>query len=420
MAGRRSQTVPFGSGLLIGVGGALATGYLLTPSYLRVLAPSLRDLGLIVLGTAGVVAVGVAVAWYGPAQRQVRRLLARRPLRWLPEVAGVLCVAAAIGFAARPLVRTVRGSASPGTIAYVAALQRLLHLPADPTRLYSEHSLYWVIWYIGAPAVLLGVAGVALLARRCLRALLTWRDPDAAARVWALPLLVIGWAAASVLWRPSTVPDQPWASRRLVPVLLPGLILCAIWVSSWLAARARERGAGPAAVSSAAACFVAAMALPTVLATFGFGLTFTVSQGSVRPAGGGLALNQVGPGQSVAVNEVCGTLSASTTVVILDRVAAGQFSQLIRGMCNVPTGVMVGASSTDVQTVLSAITTAGRRPVLIGSGSAEFTRYGYSPSKVLDLTTTQDAHELTQPPTAPWQIRYVLWESTPGSSLTGA
>jgi hypothetical protein len=419
-AGRRYQAVPLSGGLLVGAGCGLAAGYLLAPSYLRGLEPSLRDLGLIAAGLAVVAAAGVGLARYKPSRRRIRRLLAARPLRWLPEAAVAVCIAALIGFVVRPYVQTVRGDRNQGADAYVAALQRALGLATDPTRLYSEHSLYWVIWYIGLPAVLLGWFGIALLARRCLRALLTWRDPDAAARVWALPLVIIGWSVASVLWRPGTVPDQPWASRRLVPVLLPGLILCAIWVSSWLAARARERGAGRGAVVTAAACFVVALVLPTALATFGFGLTFAPLTSAARPATGGLALNRVGPGQAGAVSDICGTLSSSTSVVILDRVAADQFGQVIRGMCDVPTGVVAGASPAEVQAVLNGITAAGRHPVLIGSGFAEFTRYGFSPSKVLDLTTTQDAHDLTQPPTAPWRIRYVLWESTPGSPITGA
>jgi len=420
VGGRKWQAVPLSCGLLVGAGYGLAAGYRLAPSYLHGLGPLLLDLGLIAAGLAVVAVAGVALAWFRPFRRRARRLLAEWPLSRLPETAAVLWVAALIWFVIRPYVQTVRGGTSPSTVAYVAALQRALQLPADPTRLYAEHSLYWVIWYIGLPAVLLGWFGIALLARRCLRALFTWRDPDAGARIWALPLMIIGWGVISVLWRPGTVPDQPWASRRLVPVVLPGLILCAIWVSSWLAARARERGAGYGAVATAAACFVVALVLPTVLATFGFGLTFAPLPGAARAANGGLALNRVGPGEATAVRDVCGTLSASTSVVILDRVAADQFAQVIRGMCDVPTGVVAGASPATLQTVLSGITSAGRRPVLIGSGSAEFGRYGFSPSRVLDLTTTQDAHDLTQPPTAPWQINYVLWESTPGAPLTGA
>jgi hypothetical protein len=420
LAGRRFQALPFGGGLLIGVGCGLATGYLLVPSYLRTLAPSLRQLWLIVGGLAVAAAVAVVIGWWAPVRRRARRLFAARPLRWLPGLAGALCVVAAIGFAVRPYLQTVRGSAGQGAASYVAALQRLLHLPVDPTRLYAEHSLYWVIWYVGLPAVLLGGFGIVLLTGRCLRALLTWQDTGGTARLWALPVMIIGWGTASVLWRPDTVPDQPWASRRLATVLLPGLILCAIWVSSRLAVRARERGAGPVALSAAAICFVAALVLPTALATFGFGLTFTPPQGSPRKATGGLALNKVGAGQAAAVTSICGTLGASTTVVILDRVAADQFGQVIRGICDVPTGIMEGASPADLQAVLNGITSANRRAVLVGSGPAEFASYGVSPSKVLDLTTAQDAHELTQPPTAPWQIDYVLWESAPGGSLTGA
>src|SRR6202042_1967395 len=63
------------------------------------------------------------------------------------------------------------GRAGPGgsVIAYVGYLQRAAGLPLDPRRLYAEDTLYWVIWYIGLPAVLLGVFGLALMARRGVR-----------------------------------------------------------------------------------------------------------------------------------------------------------------------------------------------------------------------------------------------------------
>ena len=32
---------------------------------------------------------------------------------------------------------------------------------------------------------------------------------------------------------PAITPDQPWASRRLVPAVLPGFILLAVWALSW-------------------------------------------------------------------------------------------------------------------------------------------------------------------------------------------
>jgi hypothetical protein len=100
-----------------------------------------------------------------------------RPLRWLPEVAGVVCVAALAGFAVRPYEQIVRGHPNAATAALVAGLQRAQHLPVDPSRLYAEDTLYWVIWYVGAPTVLLGGLGLALLARKTSRALLNWPRP---------------------------------------------------------------------------------------------------------------------------------------------------------------------------------------------------------------------------------------------------
>jgi len=85
---------------------------------------------------------------------------------------------------------------------------------------------------IGLIAVGTVAASLALLARRTLRSLLTWKD-SGAARIWALPLMITGWVIVSVLWRPGLIPDQPWASRRLVPVVLPGLILAAVWAAAF-------------------------------------------------------------------------------------------------------------------------------------------------------------------------------------------
>ena len=141
-------------------------------------------------------------------------------------------------------MQTVAGETDPTSIAYVAELQKLAHLPIDGRRQYYEDSLYWVIWYLGVPAVLLGAFGLAALARRCTKALLTWKDPSGAARVWALPAMIAIWVIVTVLWRPAVAPDQPWASRRLVPFVLPGLILGAIWAATWLKDQAPS-SAGP-------------------------------------------------------------------------------------------------------------------------------------------------------------------------------
>ncbi len=260
--------------------------------------------------------------------------------------------------------------------------------------------------------MLLGGFGLALLVRRCLRALFSWQDPSGTARIWALPLAVICWGSAAVLWQPETLPDQPWASRRLVPLVLPGLILCSIWASAWLRGRARARGAGRTASALVAACCVAALLVPTIATSFGLGLTHSGSDGALRPSANGLALKRTGQGQVGAVNGLCMALGPSATVVIVDGVVAARFTQVIRGMCGVPVAWVTGPSAGNVPAVLSGIERAGRRPVLLGSRPSQLSAYG-SPVRVLNLFTLQDPHTLTQPPTTPWPAHYVIWMTTP-------
>jgi hypothetical protein len=343
-------------------------------------------------------------------------VLAARPLRWLPVVGAFLVIAALIGFAIRPYVQTVRGSPSPAVYHFIASLQRMQGLRVDPTRLYAEQTLWWVIWYIGLPTVLLGGFGAALLARRCLRAVLTWRDPGAAWRIWLLPLAMFCAGSLVVLWHPAIVPDQPWASRRLVVMVLPGLILCGLWGSGWLARWARDRGARPATAAVVGLFCMAAMLVPTAAATFGVGFTHHGKAGGLRLETKGMALQRTGAGEASAVADLCAQIPRDASVVILDSATAQHFAQVIRGMCGVPAGSMVGAPAASVRTVVGAIAAAGRRPVLLASRTSLLAPFGSSAVRVLDLLTTQDPHELTQLPTSPTSIRFVIWLTVPTST----
>ena len=410
-ASGKPQWLPFGIGLVIGAGYGLADGYLLARPYLDGLASWMRTWGIIAAGVAVLTVAGVLVARLGWVRRAAKSVPAERLLRWLPEAAGALVVLAAIGFAIRPYVQTVRADSGRSVIAYVSYLQRAAGLPLDPRRLYAEDTLYWVIWYIGLPAVLLGVFGLAMLTRRLLRALLTWDDPYSTARIWALPLLMIGWVTVSVLWRPGTVPDQPWASRRLVPVVLPGLILAAVWAAAWLTGRAGLRGAGKIASSAVAVLCVVAVLLPTALTTFGVGVSPTGGT-EPRSAAGGLAFQRTGQGEITAVNHLCAAIGPGASVVIVDPRVANGFAQLIRGGCDTPVARIDRATPLSLGQVLVGIRQAGRRPVLLGSDRAEVAPFGVS-REVVNLATRQDAHELTRPPTTTWPIRYTVWMAEP-------
>ncbi|HEY7011669.1 MAG TPA: hypothetical protein VH480_02860 [Streptosporangiaceae bacterium] len=417
--GRTRTALAFCLGLVVGVGYALADGYLLARPFLESLRPVPELIGLIAAGLAAVTWAAVELARLLGFRNEGRTRPPGRLLRWLPDLGAALAVAALIGLAIRPYLQTARQLSNAVESAYVASLQQLQNLPVDPGRTYAEDTLYWVIWYLGLPAVLLGGFGLALLIRWCLRALISWRDPSGLARIWGLPLAVICCGSAAVLWYPATVPDQPWASRRLVPLVLPGLIICALWASAWLRGRARSRGAGQGAASVAAAFCVAALIVPAVQTSFGLGLGHSGQGRAAQASASGLALKRTGQGQYGAVAGLCSAIGPTATVVIVDRPVAERFSQVIRGMCGVPVASMAGQPATAVRGVLSSIASTGRRPVLLGSRPGQLAGYGGSPLRVLDLATTQDPHTLTQPPTTLWPAHYVIWMSAPSGANNG-
>ncbi len=424
LAARRRQAIPFGVGLVIGVGYGLADGYLKSRPYLDLEAPSLRPLALIVALVVLLTLAGMALTASPAAKRRLtgqgltaspaakRRLtgqgltgpVATRVVRWLPEAAAIVTIVIFIGFAVRPLVQTVAGETDPTSIAYVAELQKLAHLPINGRRQYYEDSLYWVIWYLGVPAVLLGAFGLAVIARRCTKALLTWKDPSAVARVWALPAMIAIWVIVTVLWRPAIAPDQPWASRRLVPFVLPGLILGAMWAAAWLKDQASQLGRTRITSGVVASCCVASLLIPTALTTLDLGVT---SQGGLTAHG--MAFSKIGAGELTAVNQLCAAIGPNASVVILDSLTADRFAQVIRGICDTPAAVLQNPTRTTANEVVQGIEGVGRRPVLLAAQQTELTGYHVPPREVVNLLTTQEAHNLTAPPTRTWGIHYTVW-----------
>ena len=413
LAGRRPQGIPLAAGCLAGVICGLVAGIVLDDPAVSTTTPSFGIIGILAGGLAAATALGATVALAGPARRRAARLLAARPLRWLPEAGAALVALAAISLVFRPYLQKVHGPASP----YVAALQRLEGLPVDPGRLYAENSLYWVIWYLGVPALLLGLIGLAMVTRLCLRALITWKDPAGTAQSWVLPAAVIGWGMFAVLWAPDTVPDQPWASRQLVPVVLPGLIVLAVWVAAWMIGRAHARGAGLPAVALATGCFVVAMGVPPAAITFGIALSRPANP-ATRLALSGVAFRATGAGEVTAVEQLCGAIPQHSSVVLLDKVAARAFAEVIRGTCGVPTGIVTAPGN--LPAVIDGIERAGRHPALLASRSAELTPFGAQPRRLVNLATQQDEHLLTKPPTSTWPVRYTLWMSQPGGTVLGS
>jgi hypothetical protein len=418
--GHRPQAAAFPVGCFVGVCYGLLGCYLLDLPFLDSVRETVTLAGLVAIWLIALSLLIMQLARIGRVRRWVPAKLRQRPLRWLPDAGAVLALAAVIGFAVRPYVQTVRGRPSLAEYHFIEALQRAQGLVVDPARTYSEQTLYWTIWYIGLPTILLGAFGAALALRRCLQALVTWRDPTGVWRVWSLPLAIVGAVSVVSLWTPDIEPDQPWASRRLIVAVIPGMIICALWASSWLARRARARGARPATAAVAGLFCAAAMLVPTLSTTFGLGLSHTGKSGGLTPVAQGLALTRTGAGEISAVAGLCSQLPRNASVVIVDRPAAAAFTQVIRGMCGVPVAWTSSRSVAVVDRVIGSISAAGRRPLLLAATKSQLAAFGGTPVRVLDLATAQDPRQLTQLPTSPEQVYYQLWLTAPTSAGVGA
>jgi hypothetical protein len=409
LAGRRQQALPLAAGTAVGVLFGLADGLVFSRPYLATNKASLKLLAVAIVLVVIVTLVALPVLW--------KRGLPQVKRSWLPNVASALTVLAVLAFAVRNHVQTVRTPAIKATIGAMTAYQQSNHLPIDPTRTYAEYSLHWVFWYIGVPAVILGTAGLAILIRRVLRG---------QAPLWTLPLITFAWTIVTFLYRPSITPDQPWASRRMVPAVLPGVILLAVWACAWLVGWVRGRGQswdwgrGLTRVSATGTAVVlgAAILVPTAIPTFGLGLAKGGPVG-YRLTADGMALKTTYWGELAAVEDLCAGIPKNATVVFVDTPAADRLSQVVRGMCGVPTGrITPEHKSTGVPQVkqtIRSIEQIGRTPVLLAGTPGELQYYtGGTTKKIMVLHTEIDNSTLLYVPrtTTPYKLRIYRWEPT--------
>lgn len=381
---RRAQAPPLLAGLLIGGGYGYAAGFLLSAPYLEYLSDSLRPLLWISAAVAAGTAALVAVLW--------RRGLPAWPAHtWLPAAAAVLAVLVLGGFAVRPLVHTEYGHGIDATGDYVAYVQRLEGLAIDPDRNYQEMSLHWVGWYVGPGAILLAAIALAVLWRRALQG----RAPQ-----WVLPLMVLSWSAAATLARPAITPDHPWASRRLVVLVLPAFILLAVWALAWLSERIRGlSGRSGAPLGGAVALAGAAVLLVPTAATASGVMTYRSDVGSVAE-----------------MQRLCGEIPENGSVIILDGEVSGGFAQLFRGMCGVPTAHALSAGEEDVRRILAEAEERGRTPVLAAADAARLAPYlpeGPWPRRAFHVDTEQDPSTLMRPPRGAWRFGATVYLATP-------
>ncbi|MEV7965250.1 hypothetical protein AB0O34_04625 [Sphaerisporangium sp. NPDC088356] len=395
---------PLLGGLAVGVGLGFLAAYLLARPYLDYLSDSVVPLLAI---CAAVLAATAAGAVLGPVIIPVawRAVRTGRAARWLPGLAAGLVALVTLGLAVRPWVQTVqRVATAEGDVQnakFIMMTQLANGLPPDPSRLYYENSLYWVIWYVGVPVVVLATLAAAVLARRMARG---------RGFVWLLPLAIIAWTTVTTLWRPAITPDHPFASRRLVPVIIPGLIVLAVWGLRWMWARARQAGYGPGVQRTLLGVGGALVVLPAAVTSIG------------------TAFSPVERGEAAAVARLCGALPRDASVLIVERVTGDRFTQVVRGTCGLPVaqvrlsgeagpaavpGADINlAAPADVRRLAGRIRSAGRRPVVLAARPAQLAPYGPA-TQVMELRTRQDERSLVDPPNGTWSLAIDVWMAVP-------
>ncbi|MEP6598383.1 MAG: glycosyltransferase family 39 protein [Actinomycetota bacterium] len=308
------------------------------------------------LGAAGVLlvlaTVAVAVVWRTGVRAVLASERVRRDLN--RGVSGLIAVAF-VSLASRPLWMTAHGGVDNEIL---RTLQRAAGQAVDGTRLYSERALSWQAMYLGWPAVLLAAVGYPLLAHRLLRQ----RDY---ALVGALGLTLS--ASALYLWTPQITPDQVWTMRRFVPLVLPGLVLAAVYalraLSDRLQATRRMSSAG------------------TAVLVLGVALVLGVPSAVSQPV---LGLREEVP-QLAQVRAICRAVGPSGAVLEVDDGLRYGYSQTLRSFCDVPSIAIVGATPSQLGAVRGAVAATGRTLYVLAADPKQLTYAGDVPNRPFSI-----------------------------------
>lgn len=387
---RRPQAVPLAIGLAAGLAVGLTDGLVFAWPYL------MYTNGSSVLPLAAISALVLAATAAGTLYYRHRPL--PRWWNWLDSAALPAPFLILAAFALRPYLQHVRG----------------LNYLGQVIRTYDEIALHWVGWYLGIPVILLAALGAATLTRKVLRG---------QARSWALPLMLLAWTTVTFLYRPGITPTQPWASRRLVPAVMPAFILLAVWALAGVSAWMRDRWpTDPRRNLVTALCGVLVVA-PAAVTNWGPGLSTAHGIGLHAD---GLADQRTYLGELYWTERLCAKLPARAVVVYLSGWDFKWEGGEVRSICNVPVAGYLhndgygSATPSDAPGVLSVvrdIQRAGRVPVLLSRTADQLKPYQASGTAmhIPLLRTTTDPRTVHKPPTAPRPLTIDVWMWTPSS-----
>lgn len=374
------HAVSLGAGAGVGAALGWADLDLLSGHYFGDLQPQFGQIekaGLALLVGAVVL---VAVCWSLPRWTEWRP----RATRWFAPAGGVLVAAGAILLATRPLWY-VAHHLGAGGYSTIATFQKVESLPIDPARSYDEMSVSWVAWYYGWPMVVLGFAGLSYAIYRLVRGRLIW-----------LPFVVLTLGEAALyLVRPSITPDQIWAMRRFLPVVIPGLLAAAalilhrLWQGRWLP---RLAAGGLAAVI---------IIVPAVVAA-------------------PLATVREGVPELAHVEALCDALPAKAAVLTADSRTSIEYLPTIRAYCGVPAAALVAPTAGQLADVRRSATAHGRTLYVVAFDPAALKPLGYpaTAAPVSKVIVTKWSNWLEEVPSAPHRYPRTLYLAAVASDGT--
>lgn len=383
---RRGQAVPMLGGLAVGVAMGLYAGYGLSYPYLEYLSDSLVPLLIISAVVIAVTVVAIAALWKMGLPRVWR-------VRWLPNAVAIAAVVLVVGLALRPLLWPDYGHGSDFTDQWVAAVQEMEGIsPIEGSRTYYDYSLYWVGWYVGLGSVLFATFGVALVLRKLAQGRLAQ---------WLLPTMLLSWTVVTTLLRPAITPDHPWASRRLIVLVIPAFVLFAVWFTAWLT-RCCARASRPGHL-------VVVRSLPTVVAA---GASVAMIGPTLITSTQGIMGYRQDVGTVAATENLCESLPEDGSVIVVDSGMASNYMPLFRNVCGLPTAAMNEPTPEDVDRVVDAVHDRDRTAVLAGPDWRVLDELtGVEPERPFRVVADMDPSTLMRPPTGSWAFDGSVWVS---------